>query len=189
MQSFILQSLLSWIPCALCHHVENIVRIKIASILGLIFYHRDFPYFYVISRNGIIDSLREIPSPLVNSFTVKKRRFLHFCGWMSRKRVCPEGTRKNLVVQRDEKRETEKEIEKEREKREKKTEHGWKENFLFLVGGSSENLSSFLPFFLSLLFTFFLLRIPSFIRFHVLHVFLVHLHHLRLKGHRICAIG
>jgi len=79
----------------------------------------------------IIDSLQETPGPLVDSFTIKKRRFLHFCGWMSRKRVCPEGTRKNLVVQRDEKRE------RERERREKKTEHGWKREF-FIFGGWCE---------------------------------------------------
>lgn len=65
--------------------------------------------------------------------------------------------------------------ERESERREKKDGARMGKRILFLVGGSSECLSSSLPLSLS----FF----PSFIRFHIFHVFLVHLHHLRSKGH------
>lgn len=86
----------------------------------------------------------------------EKRQSLHFCGWMLRKRVCPEATRKNLAVERDE------DKERERERREKKDGARMGKRILFLVGGSSECLSSSLPLSLSLLYTFFLPLFHSF---------------------------
>lgn len=80
----------------------------------------------------------------MDSFTIKKRRSLHFCGWMLRKRVCPEGTRKNLAIEKDEDKE-----------REKKKDGAWMgKRILFLVGDSNENSVFLLSFLPSLSFSF-----------------------------------
>lgn len=94
------------------------------------------------------------PGPLVDSFTAGKGRSLHFCGWISRKRVWPEGTREYLAPREDK--------EEEVTRRRKMESHGWEREFYFWWVVRTRRP---LPLFLSLLSSF-----PSALsstRFHV----------------------